>query len=160
MTDPSSNTPGIRFPPPLIFLIGLGAGLALQRWLFDWPVVSEARETWIHLHAIGVGIVALWLLWSALRGFRRNQNDPRPWTRDTALVDAGIYAHTRNPMYLGMTLAYVAITLGFNTIWPLLTLGPVIFLIRHYVIAREERYLSERFGQPYLDYCIRVRRWF
>jgi protein-S-isoprenylcysteine O-methyltransferase Ste14 len=42
----------------------------------------------------------------------------------------------------------------------LLTLGPVIFLIRHYVIAREERYLAERFGQPYLDYCTRVRRWF
>jgi protein-S-isoprenylcysteine O-methyltransferase Ste14 len=47
-----------------------------------------------------------------------------------------------------------------NRLWPLLLLVPVLVVIRWYVIAREEAYLTRRFGQPYLDYCTRVRRWF
>lgn len=159
MSDTKAN-PGVRFPPPLIFALGLGAGLALEYFRESLPLLDPARAWWLDLHAAAIGVVAIWLLGSALGGFRRKGTDPRPWREDSALVVEGIYRHTRNPMYLGMALAYVAITLGFNTVWPLLTLGPVMFLIRWYVIAREERYLTERFGQPYLDYCTRVRRWF
>lgn len=152
--------PGVRFPPPLIFVLGLGAGLALERWVLAWPLVAAPRELWLSLHAAGTALAAIWLIGSALGGFRRRGTDPRPWREDSALVEAGIYRHTRNPMYLGMALAYVAITLALNTLWPLLTLVPVLFVIRYYVIGREEAYLTRHFGQPYLDYCQRVRRWF
>lgn len=156
--DPA--TPGVRIPPPLIYLAGLGAGLVLDHGWVAVPIVEESRETWVHLHAIAFGLVAVWLLASSLRSFRRQKNDPRPWREDTALVEDSLYRHTRNPMYLGMALAYVAITLALNTLWPLLTLVPVLFVIRYYVIGREEAYLTRHFGQPYLDYCQRVRRWF
>ena len=137
----SPENPGVRFPPPLIFLIGLGAGLALDRWLFEWLLVSPSRAWWLDLHAAGFGLVAIWLIGSAL-------------------VVEGIYRHTRNPMYLGMALAYAAVTLALNTLWPLLTLVPVLLLVRYYVIGREERYLTDLFGDAYRDYCQRVRRWF
>lgn len=153
-------TPGVRFPPPLIFTLGLAAGLALEYLRAPWPLVDPTRVVWLHLHALGLGIAAIWLVGSALGGFRRQGTDPRPWREDSALVVAGIYRHTRNPMYLGMALAYGALTLALNTLWPLLTFVPVILLIRYYVIGREERYLARLFGQPYLDYCRRVRRWF
>lgn len=152
--------PGVRIPPPLIFLTGLAAGFALDRWWFALPIVSPARETWVQLHAFAVGLVAVWLLASSLRSFRRRRNDPRPWREDTALVEDRLYRHTRNPMYLGMALAYATVALAFNALWPLLLLVPVLVVIRYYVIAREEDYLARQFGQPYLDYCSRTRRWF
>jgi protein-S-isoprenylcysteine O-methyltransferase Ste14 len=159
MTE-STPTPGVRFPPPLIFLAGLGAGLALEHLLFAWELVSPSMLTMLRVLAAAFALAAGWLLLSALGGFRRKGNDPRPWREDTAFVGDGIYRHTRNPMYLGMALAYVALALAFNSLWPLLTLGPVLFVIRHYVIGREEAYLAQRFGQTYLDYCQRVGRWF
>jgi protein-S-isoprenylcysteine O-methyltransferase Ste14 len=152
--------PGVRIPPPLIYLAGLAAGFALDRWWLPMPIVDASRETWIHLHAFAFGLVAVWLLASSLRSFRQNRNDPRPWREDTALVEDSIYRHTRNPMYLGMALAYATVALMFNALWPLLLLVPVLIVIRWYVIAREERYLAQRFGADYLDYCSRVRRWF
>jgi protein-S-isoprenylcysteine O-methyltransferase Ste14 len=102
----------------------------------------------------------MWLLVAAVGGFRRRGNDPRPWREDTAFVEDGIYRHTRNPMYVGMALAYAALALAFNSMWPLLMLGPVLFVVRHYVIGREEAYLAQRFGETYQQYCSRVPRWF
>jgi protein-S-isoprenylcysteine O-methyltransferase Ste14 len=153
------DTPGVRFPPPLIFLLGLGAGLSLSSLLFPMPVVDAPLRPVLHVRAGLFGLASLALLLSALGGFRRKGNDPRPWREDTAFVEDGIYRHTRNPMYVGMALAYVAITLAFNSYWPFLALVPVLVVIHYYVIAREEAYLAERFGQTYLDYCTRVRRW-
>ncbi|MBB5015497.1 methyltransferase family protein [Rehaibacterium terrae] len=157
--DSDDATPGVRFPPPLIFLLGLLAGIGLEYMLFDWTLVRPERLFWLRLLALGFAAAAAWLLVAALGGFRRQGNDPRPWREDSALVVEGIYRHTRNPMYVGMALAYVAIATWLNTLWPLLTLGPVLFAIRHYVIAREEAYLERRFGEAYRDYCRRVRRW-
>lgn len=158
--DQDNAGPGVRIPPPLIFLTGLAAGFALDRGWFALPIVSPARETWVLLHAFAVALVAVWLLASSLRSFRRRRNDPRPWREDAALVDDSLYRRTRNPMYLGMAMAYVAVSLAGNALWPLLLLVPVLAVIRWYVIAREEAYLARQFGQPYLDYCSRTPRWF
>ena len=158
MNEPVA-TPGVRFPPPLIFLLGLGAGFALDVLLFHWNLVSPSLLPVLRGLAGLFALVALVLLGLALGGFRRKGNDPRPWREDTAFVEDGIYRHTRNPMYVGMALIYAATALAFNTLWPLITLGPVIVVIHYYVIAREEAYLADRFGQTYLDYCTRVRRW-
>ena len=160
MTDQPSRGPGVRFPPPLMFLLGLAAGWAIPFALFDWPLLSAARAHWRWIPVAAFGLAALWLLVSALGGFRRKGNDPRPWREDSALVVEGIYRHTRNPMYLGMALLYVAGAVAMNSVWPLLTLGPVLFVVQHHVIAREERYLADLFGEAYLDYCKAVRRWF
>ena len=80
--------------------------------------------------------------------------------RAAHLVVSGFNRRTRNPMYLGMAMAYVAVSLAGNALWPLLLLVPVLAVIRWYVIAREEAYLARQFGQPYLDYCARTPRWF
>ena len=47
-----------------------------------------------------------------------------------------------------------------GSLWILLTLFPTLLIVRYYVIAREEAYLTRRFGTAYLDYMARVRRWF
>jgi protein-S-isoprenylcysteine O-methyltransferase Ste14 len=154
----TSENPGVRFPPPLIFLIGLGAGLGLEQ-LMPLPLVADARLLWLRLLSGGFALAAAWLLLSALGIFRRFHTDPRPWREDSALVVEGIYKHTRNPMYLGMALASAAIALWCNSGWPLLLMAPVLAIVQRHVIAREEGYLLRRFGEDYADYRRRVPRW-
>jgi len=53
----------------------------------------------------------------------------------------------------------VTLSLSANALWPLLSLLPVLLVIRYSVIAREESYLLERFGAEYEAYLHSVRRW-
>jgi protein-S-isoprenylcysteine O-methyltransferase Ste14 len=74
------------------------------------------------------------------------------------LVETGIYAWTRNPMYLGHIIYVIGVALTFQS-W----FGAVIALARtvwfHWRVLRDERGLVGRFGEPYLAYTRRVKRW-
>ena len=159
MIETASATPGVRIPPPLIFITGLGAGLALDYGVSAWPLAGPGGVLFLRVLAGAFALLAAVLLANALGAFRRKGNDPRPWREDAAFVAEGLYRYTRNPMYLGMTAIFLSLTLAFNSAWPLLTLLPTLAVVRYYVIAREEAYLAKRFGATYLDYCARVRRW-
>ena len=77
----------------------------------------------------------------------------------SALVTGGVYRITRNPMYVGMALLLTAWAVHLAALWPLL--GPVFFVlyINRFQIAPEERVLKELFGEEYVAYTARVRRW-
>jgi protein-S-isoprenylcysteine O-methyltransferase Ste14 len=74
-------------------------------------------------------------------------------------VEQGPYRFTRNPIYLGMTLAYAGLAVLLNLAWPLLVLPGVLVLLVLMVVRREERHLGATFGDAYRDYQRRVRRW-
>jgi protein-S-isoprenylcysteine O-methyltransferase Ste14 len=76
-----------------------------------------------------------------------------------ALVTHGVYAHSRNPMYVGLTIAYLGGVLATGSVWALLLLPVALFALLRLVIRREERHLSERFPTEYAAYCAEVRRW-
>jgi protein-S-isoprenylcysteine O-methyltransferase Ste14 len=82
-----------------------------------------------------------------------------PYRAPTKLVTTGPYRVTRNPGYLGMTLAYVGVVVLAGALWPLVLLPVVLLIVDRGVIAREERYLDRRFGQDYSDYKRQTRRW-
>jgi protein-S-isoprenylcysteine O-methyltransferase Ste14 len=75
------------------------------------------------------------------------------------LVSSGPYRYTRNPMYLGLSVAYLGGTLIVNSVWPLVVFPIVLGMLHSFVIAREERYLAAAFGAEYDAYRQRVRRW-
>ena len=79
--------------------------------------------------------------------------------RASALVERGIYRHTRNPMYLGLLCLLLGWTLALGQ-WAAL-LGPLVFVvyITRFQIVPEERVLLAHFGAAYDDYRQRVRRW-
>ena len=77
----------------------------------------------------------------------------------TVLVVTGPFRFSRNPMYLARTLLYAGLALVMNTLWPLIALAPLLVLIQHGVIYREERYLDATFGHAYRQYQAQVRRW-
>ncbi|MDF2744382.1 MAG: Protein-S-isoprenylcysteine O-methyltransferase [Actinomycetia bacterium] len=62
-------------------------------------------------------------------------------------------------MYTGLAIAYLGVALLLGSWWPLVLSPLVILAVDRLVIRSEERYLTERFGQIYTDYCAQVRRW-
>ncbi len=76
-----------------------------------------------------------------------------------AVVTEGPYSFTRNPMYISFSLIYAGIGVAFESVVALLLLSVAIALIDRMIIPREERYLEQRFGEEYLRYKAKVRRW-
>ena len=76
-----------------------------------------------------------------------------------ALVMAGPYRFTRNPMYVSLTAVYLGVCVLMLSLWALLLLPLVLMVIYTKVIAPEEAYLERRFGGEYAHYRKRVRRW-
>jgi protein-S-isoprenylcysteine O-methyltransferase Ste14 len=77
----------------------------------------------------------------------------------STLVTKGPYRISRNPMYTGLTAAYVGAALWVGTWWPLM-IAPLPVLATHrWVVVPEEEYLERRFGDEYERYQSQVRRW-
>ena len=76
-----------------------------------------------------------------------------------SLQTDGVYAITRNPMYLGLLFLYTGIAFFAGNWWTFILIPMVVIIITTYVISREEKYLLDAFGQDYTSYKIKVRRW-
>ncbi|MCQ4348859.1 isoprenylcysteine carboxylmethyltransferase family protein [Pseudomonas stutzeri] len=97
---------------------------------------------------------AAWALFRA----HTTVNPLRP-ERTTRLVTSGVFALSRNPIYLGDALILAALALGLGNWLNFLLLPAFVGLIGRFQIAPEERALQRLFGDEYRAYCARVRRW-
>src|SRR5207248_528165 len=141
---------GVIAPPPVIFLIAFLLGVMCRNFLprIGSPVAGSV------LAVIGVAIGG----W-AFRHMLRARTNIDPYKPATALVTTGPYRFTRNPIYVAMTLLYIAAAISFRIIPALIVLPVAILLLQFGVIHREERYLETKFGDRYREYRSRVRRW-
>jgi protein-S-isoprenylcysteine O-methyltransferase Ste14 len=150
-----TDNPGVFVPPPLLFLVALGAGILVDGNVLDWRHVTHPAQ----LSGVAVGAAGFVLILVSLGLFRRFKTRPEPWEASTTLIRSGIYRFSRNPMYLGMALFSAGIAIFFESIAAVGLLVLVVIAIDRLVIAREERYLSRRFGPEYETYRAEVRRW-
>lgn len=150
--------PEVRYPPPLLFVLGIVAGSLLHH-AFPQPIIGPAGRSaaalagWLVV-ALGTGL-SVW----GLATFRRAGTPIRPSSPASTLVTHGPFRLSRNPMYVGLTLVYLGVTLLMNSVWTALFLPLVIAVLHLTVIRHEERYLAATFGHEYDDYRRRVRRW-
>jgi protein-S-isoprenylcysteine O-methyltransferase Ste14 len=154
ISNDQRDNPGIRVPPPLIYVLPFILGLVLDRRshvsylphhlgrLFGWPL-------------IGGVLLSRWFL-QTMRQANAPVRTDRPMPRLTTKVP---FRYTRNPGYLSLTMLYAGIAVLRNALWPILLLPLVLYVIQREVIEREERYLERTFGEEYLAYKRRVRRW-
>ena len=77
----------------------------------------------------------------------------------TEIVTSGVFQRSRNPIYLGMLLLYTGIAILANSLWILILVLPFAIILQKGVIEPEEAYLEQKFGDEYLRYKARVRRW-
>jgi protein-S-isoprenylcysteine O-methyltransferase Ste14 len=149
--------PAVPFPPPLLFVAGFGVGLLLSRLVplaFPWSAARWTPPVALLLIVLGLGVMLLGML-----TFRRAKTAVYPNQPARTVVTHGVYARTRNPMYVGLTVAYVGGVIATRSVWALLVLPIVLVVLVRQVVRREERYLLAAFPAEYEAYCEEVGRW-
>ena len=149
----------VRIPPPIFLLVCLVAGwgmdqgwrgfiLPATRWVGPRLALSGA------LILLGFGLIG-YCAWQ----FKKAQTCIEPWRTTSSIITKGPYRYSRNPIYLGFVITGAGIALAFNTGWMLLSLLIFVLIANKLVIEREEKYLEGKFGEPYLNYRRKTRRW-
>jgi protein-S-isoprenylcysteine O-methyltransferase Ste14 len=151
----SPERPQVRIIPPLVYLAGLVIGMTVGYWL---PTRFLSPATAWTLGGV-LMIAGAVLVASAVGLFARKGTTVRPDRAPAVLVVDGPFTFTRNPMYLGLTCIYLGVTAGLQSLWALIILPVVLYIIWREVILKEEAFLERRFGSDYLHYKERVRRW-
>ena len=144
-----------RINPPHYFLGSLVLMIALAQVAWGSHLLPPPWQ-WVGSVPVVVGVLIAVL---ASRQFAQVGTNIIPLTKSTTLVTNGMFARTRNPMYLGMvlTLAGVAWLLNCAITW--LVLVVFIAIIQLHFIRHEETLMAQTFGDQYLQYQKQVRRW-
>jgi protein-S-isoprenylcysteine O-methyltransferase Ste14 len=148
----------MRVPVPWVFVLAYLAGAGLE-FLLPVRAVSPSLDRAAAIAGtivfLGGGALAGWCLVL----FRRSKTTTTPGETSSALVIAGPYRKSRNPMYVSLTLLYLGEMGILGQLWPLLPLLLVLLYLDRIVIPIEEARLAERFGEAYERYAASVRRW-
>ncbi|MGO9700690.1 MAG: methyltransferase family protein [Xanthobacteraceae bacterium] len=141
--------------PPVYFLAGICGMLALH---FLLPVHQVLLFPWT-LAGIIPAIIGATLNLLADRAFKRHRTTVKPFEVPTSLMTDGVFALSRNPMYLGMVLILFGLALFLGTLSPFLICVGFAILVDYRFIRVEERMLADQFGTEWRAYSSRVRRW-
>ena len=157
---PPLRNPGVKFPPPFLFLVGLGLAWLLETRVMRIRLIGGTAPTGaLELAGVGLLVAGLLLILWGLYTFARVHTGIIPMRAATQIVEHGPYRFSRNPMYTGMATAYLGGALIMNSGWALIMLPFVMLALYNLVIRKEERYLSSAFPDEYASYRSRVRRW-
>lgn len=155
MSKLTADNPQVIAFPPALYAGTLLAGLVIH---FFFPIYFLPRLTATIL-GVAVILIAAFIAISAIITMRRADTAVNPGLPTTAIVSTGIFCLSRNPIYVAFTLLYLGIALLFNASVPVLLLPPLLIVVQTGIIKREESYLERKFGDEYLRYKARVRRW-
>lgn len=157
--DVKKDGAAVRFPPPLLPVATIFAGIALRR-IIPLPIVIDfptPARYWTGSIVIIVSLLTFGL-WSVVK-FRQSGQSELPWTPTPEIIVAGPYRLTRNPMYLQMVLICIGFGIILSNVW-IFALTPICMLLLYqFAIKPEEAYLERKFGESYLRYKRSVRRW-
>ena len=155
---PQSSRPSAVPWPPILLVAGIVAAILLERaYPLAWPGLDDLAASIIGyaFGAAGLGLI-VWGLVTLLRA----RTTALPHRGAERLVTHGAYAFRRNPIYMGDALLFLGLAEATGNIW-LVIVAPVFAIaVLALAILPEERHLEARFGDAYLDYKERTRRWF
>lgn len=154
--DPQRGALVPRIPPPGYYAAGFAAGMLLNTAAVQLPIGARPAGA-VFGAAVAAAGVALAL--TGVVNVIRKHTTVVPHHPVASLVTSGGYRVSRNPMYTGLAAVYLGGALIADTWWPIILLPVVLLVVQRIVILPEERYLTGHFGQRYIDYQGRVRRW-
>ncbi|WP_137823195.1 isoprenylcysteine carboxylmethyltransferase family protein [Pseudomonas sp. D(2018)] len=146
-----------RVPPPLVATV-----FGVLMWLITPQAPDiEATANWHLAASVAVLLVGAAVCLAGVLSFRRARTTVNPLRPETAsaLVSSGIYHHTRNPMYLGFSIALVAWSIYLSSPVALLGVAGFMLYMNRFQIGPEEEALASLFGEDFAAYRTRVRRW-
>jgi protein-S-isoprenylcysteine O-methyltransferase Ste14 len=157
MRNERPDRPSIIFPPPLIFFALLGFGFFLDYLL----PLKLYNAPWLP-RIIVSGIFFLLSGWLALTSFRellKNKTPFDPSKPTVVIVQDGPFRISRNPMYLSLLILLLGVAVLTGSFWMFLAVPLLIYILIIGVVKQEEEYLERNFGNEYLSYKAKVRRW-
>lgn len=151
----NKERPLTKVAPPAVFIVSLLLGIIID-YLYSSQFISCYINVWLGIPVLLLGI-SLHLY--SIRTLKKAGTTFHANKAATKLVWNGPYRYSRNPIYLGMVIIYMGISLLINNAWLFLLLIPVFITLHVFVIKPEEAHLHRTFGNKYSDYCREVRRW-
>ena len=146
-----------RIPPPLVLAFCL-AMVWFTKHVYDYQQLPREE---LRLWAIPYALMGIAIILLAVMRFARFKTTVNPLNPESAshLVRDGIFAYTRNPMYLGMALILFSAILAIGHMIALMWLLFFVLYIQRFQIGPEERAIRDKFGEEYDVYCEQVRPW-
>lgn len=149
------NTSRSRIPPPIYFLLGISTMILLNYFL---PISRWLNYPWRYIGILFI-VPGFCLSLGSSIIFRKLGTNPRPGTRANLIVTKGPFRYTRNPMYLGLIIMLLGISILLGSLSPLFVI-PIVFVILHnQFVLREEKWMEEWFGDSYREYKSKTPRW-
>jgi protein-S-isoprenylcysteine O-methyltransferase Ste14 len=147
----------ISIPPPVFFFVCLGCGL-LMEYLFPIHLINLSPI----LRVVVGGILMLASGYFAVSAFFvliKNKTTFNTSKSTIKIVKEGAYRFSRNPLYLSLLLLLFGVGILLSSLWLFCTIPILYILFLFRAVKPEERYLSQKFGEEYLVYSEKVRRW-
>ena len=144
-----------KVPPPIVGVL-IGVGIYFSG---DW--LPRFKSDGLFYAGLGFELLAVVINLAAIISFVRNKTTINPVKPQNAtkLVTGGVFARTRNPMYLGLLLFLFGFTLQVNIVGGIPLLVLFVLYITAFQIIPEERAMLDVFGDEYREYMKKVRRW-
>ena len=144
-----------KIPPPIVTII---CGIAIYFSKSYFNQFFNYNNNTISLFLLILGLV---VFISAVKSFRVHKTTVNPLEprKATSLVTSGIFKFSRNPMYLGMLIILLSISFKFNLIGGMITSLFFYIFITKFQIIPEEVAMNELFGNEFIDYEKKTRRW-
>lgn len=141
--------------PPGYLLISLIL-MILTYWLLPGVVIAPGP-----VRMFGVVFVVLGILLNiaAKQAMKKAQTPVSPFAKTTSLITWGVYSWTRNPMYLGLVLLLVGVSILMGNLLPMIITLLFALIMQNRFVTLEEKKLSEEFKDRWEDYKNRTRRW-
>jgi protein-S-isoprenylcysteine O-methyltransferase Ste14 len=135
----------------------IGAGFVADHYK-HFPIIPAIGDFRFAFSALLLLLAGTFIV-SGIRQLIRHNEHPSPYKPTDSIVSGGVYRFTRNPIYAGFLMIVIAIAIGANSAWLLLS-SVALFLMLHFgVVKPEERYLAAKFGDTYDNYRRLVRGW-
>ena len=147
--------PQVMTPPPALFLGGLLVGYSLDQAL-PIPTLALPGQD---IASITLLVLGTLLVAGAVWQLRHADTTVLPHRAASQLVTGGLFAFSRNPIYLGFVCLHLAMALSLASLGMAVMLLPVIWVIDRHVIAAEEAFHAQQFGEQWQQYRGKVRRW-
>ena len=145
----------LKIPPPILVLI-LGISNYFSSKKID--LINLPNQTLLSILMLFIGILILII---PVSNFVKSKTtiDPIKFKKVNNLVTSGIYKYSRNPMYLGLLMIIISTSIFYLTIFSITTPFIFYFWINRFQIEREEIFLTKKFGQKYISYKSKTRKW-
>jgi protein-S-isoprenylcysteine O-methyltransferase Ste14 len=143
----------------VIFGVPFLISIALN-FLVPLPISQGALRLVLLLVGIILIVGGISLAVRARRAFAEFHQHTDPGHPTSKVITTGIFATSRNPLYLACVIIFLGLALALNMLWALMGLLLSVILCHYLLILPEERYLTAKFGEEYEQYMASVHRWF